>query len=127
MLQGQTQHVGDAVGLVAEGIDLSVGFVHGQKAQGAEEVQRPVHAEACQGGNGESRVAAVVVRRRRRAVGEIAPAVAGGHKLASKPCLALIQNNPAAPDGVQRRHHARGAPADDADDHAIRSLRFFLL
>ena len=117
LLQGQTQHVGHAVGLVGEGIDPPVGLLYSDQAQTAEEGQGLVHAEARQGGADEAGIAAVVVFACRGAVGEVAPAVAGGHELAAQPGLALIENHPCAPAGVQRRHHARGAAADDADDH----------
>ena len=51
------------------------------------------------------------------AVGEVAPAVAGGQQLAAYPALPLQQRHPVPGVGEsrQRRHQAGGPAADDAD------------
>ena len=116
-LQRQTQHIQHGIGGVGAGIQLAVGLLHRDKAQLVEKAQCFRHRKGLQRRAAEVRVGSVVVSRGGMAVGEVAPAVAGGQQLAAYPALPLQQRHPVPGVGEsrQRRHQAGGPAADDAD------------
>ena len=88
-VQRKAQHVKHARRLIGQGIDLAGIFGDGQKTEALKKCERPSDIEAFQRKARKLRLLPVVVREPDVAVGEIAPAVAGGKKLFADAALPL--------------------------------------
>ena len=124
VLQREAQHVQHAARHVAEGVDTAAVLGGGHKAAEGKPVQRILHGEGLQREAAEIRLLSVIVWGSGMAVGEVAPAVAGGQQLAAHTGLPLQQRHRMAVlRRCQRRHHAGGAAADHQYLHDCASSR----
>lgn len=124
IVQREAQHVQHTARHIAEGIHPPAVLGRGEQPQSGEVQQRISHVEGGQGILAES-LAAVIVSGGNVMVGEVAPAVSGGHQLAAHAALPLQQRHGVAVlRRRQRRHHPGGPAADHQYLHACFSNRF---
>ena len=124
VFQREPQHVQHAAGHVAEGIYPSAVLCRGEQPQSGKVQQRISHVEGGQRMVAKP-LAAVIVGGGDVVVGQVAPAVSGGHQLAAYAPLPLQQRHGVAVLRCrQRRHHPGGSAADHQYSHVCFSSRF---
>ena len=113
-LQRVAQHVQHAAGHVAHGVHPAAVLADRQQSQCGKILQRCACVKGAQRVGAEAAVLSVIAGGGDVVVGQVAPAVAGGQKLAPYPALPFQQDDAAAVfRGGQRGDHAAGAAADN--------------